>query len=148
MSVRVIQGDCRKVVPTLGSFEFAFLDPPFGIDQPYDGYDDRAEYLDCLIPEAVGVCWDACAGVLVLHGPDDLVERYFEAARVFKMRRIAWVNWHYRFGQCGRSNWIDTRCHALVYAKHKTWTWNPDAVLVDSDSKTTYADKRIHETET
>ena len=63
------------------------------------------------------------------------------------MRRIAWINWHYRFGQCGRSNWIDARCHCLVFAKNEQYTWNPEDVLVDSDRATVYGDKRIHETE-
>jgi len=83
---------------------------------------------------------------MALHGPDDLAEAYVVAQRRLNMRRIAWINWHYRFGQCGRSNWLDARCHCLIFAKHDEWTWNPDDVLVDSDRKTQYADKRIHET--
>jgi DNA modification methylase len=85
---------------------------------------------------------------MCLHGPDSLAELYLEAARKFKMNRIAWVNWHYRFGVCQRSNWIDTRCHCLIFAKNKKiHTWNPDEVLVDSDRATKYNDKRIDDHE-
>ena len=35
------------------------------------------------------------------------------------------------FGQCSRSNWIDARCHCLVFAKREPWTWNPDDTVLD-----------------
>lgn len=147
--VKVHCGSCVKVVPTLGKFGLIFADPPFNIGQDYNGFNDRIprqEYED-FTDRWVLACWGACDGVLALHGPDDLVELYLMAARKYRMRRIAWINWHYRFGQCGRSNWIDARCHCLIYSKHDTYTWNPEAVLVDSDRATTYSDKRIHETD-
>ena len=63
------------------------------------------------------------------------------------MPRIAWINWHFRFGECTRANWINARCHCLIFAKNAaTYTWNPDAVLVESD-RVKYGDKRIHDSE-
>ena len=143
----VFCGDCVKLVRQLGRFDFVFADPPFNIGQRYSGYEDRRERSDYerFTFDWITACWAVCHGVLALHGPDDLVELYLHAARRLKMKRIAWVNWHYRFGQCGRTNWIDARCHCLVFAKHDEWTWNDDAVLVDSD-RVKYGDKRIHET--
>ena len=140
-------GDCTKIIPTLGKFDFIFADPPFNIGHGYNGFDDNKEReeFDSFNEAWVEACWNACDGVLALHGPDDLVETYLVVARKLKMKRIAWVNWHYRFGQCGRSNWIDARCHCLVYAKHEKWTWNPDEVLVESD-RVSYGDKRVNET--
>ena len=44
------------------------------------------------------------------------------------MRRIAWVNWRYRFGQNTWTNWLDARFHCIVFAKHDSHTWNPEAV--------------------
>ena len=142
----VLQGDCREIVPNLGQFSFIFADPPFNIDQAYVGYDDSDPEFERLLWEAVPRCWTACNGVMALHGPDALVEIYLQIQRSLGMRRIAWVNWHYRFGQCTRSNWIDARCHCLIYAKHNTYTWNPEDVLVESD-RVTYGDKRVNETD-
>jgi adenine-specific DNA-methyltransferase len=147
MSASILCGDCRTIVPTLGQFEFVFADPPFNIGQPYSGYSDRRDDFESFTQQWIDVCWNACDGVLALHGPDDLAEAYLIAGRRFGMRRIAWVNWHYRFGQCNRSNWIDARCHCLIFAKRDRWTWNPESVLVESDRASTYGDKRIHETE-
>jgi site-specific DNA-methyltransferase (adenine-specific) len=141
----VLCGDCRAVVPTLGKFQFVFADPPFNIGQPYSDYvDDREDYAEFTL-EWIAACWAACEGVMALHGPDDLAEAYLVAARKLGMLRIAWINWHYRFGQCTRSNWIDARCHCLIFAKQEQWTWNPEAVLVASD-RVAYRDNRIHET--
>lgn len=145
--VDVVLGDCRKIVPTLGRFDFVFADPPFNCGQEYEGYDDNRDDFDEFTVEWIATCWNACGGIMALHGPDDVAELYLIAARKLGMRRVAWVNWHYRFGQCGRSNWIDARCHCLIYAKHSKYTWNPDSVLVASDRALTYGDKRIHETE-
>ena len=147
LEIKVLQGDCREVVPTLGRFKMVFGDPPFNVGMAYRGYNDKRDDYPEFTAEWIKVCWDACDGILALHGPDDLLPHFLKSAETLQMRRIAWVNWHYRFGQCGRGNWIDARCHCLVFAKHATWTWNPEDVLVDSDRATMYGDKRIHDTE-
>src|SRR5688572_15581890 len=109
-------GDCRTIVPQLSKqFDLIFADPPFNIGQDYQGYADCihvGEYLN-LLEGFIAVSVDALkfGGVLALHGPDELVEDYMGSARAEKLSRIAWVNWHYRFGQCNRDNWIDARCH-------------------------------------
>ena len=146
MGVSLIRGDCRKIVPDLGKFDFIFADPPFNIGQNYDGYSDSREDYEAFTQEWVEVCWAACDGVMALHGPDDLAEQYLLAARRLGMKRIAWVNWHYRFGQCNRSNWIDARCHCLVFSKHEKHTWNPTEVLVESDRASRYNDRRTGDT--
>lgn len=148
----VHQGDCREIIHKLGMFDFIFADPPFNIGQDYKGYNDkqaRQTYFRS-IDTAIDECAEALTkdGVLCLHGPDDLVETYLLRARVCGLERIAWINWHYRFGQCNRSNWIDARCHCLIYTlPGAKYTWNPEAVLVESDRSSTYGDKRIHDTE-
>lgn len=144
--IEVMHGDCVELVPTLGEFDFVFADPPFNIGQAYNGYnDDRQDYA-IWMERWLEATWGACRGILALHGPDDLAFAYNDFMKQFSHFRIAWINWHYRFGQCGRSNWIDARCHCLIYSKTEKYTWNPEAVLVDSD-RVAYGDKRIHETE-
>lgn len=144
LEVEIHCGDCRELVPQLGRFHLVFADPPFNIGHPYVGYSDRRADFETFTAEWIEACWAACDGVMALHGPDDLAEAYLVHARRLGMRRIAWLNWHYRFGQCRDSNWIDSRCHCLVFSKRAAWTWNPDAVLVDSD-RVAYGDKRIRE---
>jgi len=146
-TIKILHGDCRELVPSLGLFDLVVGDPPFNVGQGYTGYVDRRDDYEQFTREWIEVCWEACDGVMALHGPDDLAELYLIEARRLGMRRIAWVNWHYRFGQCNRSNWIDARCHCLIFAKHATWTWNPDAVLVESDRAAVYGDPRVHEHE-
>ena len=139
---KILLGDCREIVPTLGTFEFVFADPPFNIGHPYKGYNDNREDYESFTGEWIEACWNACSGVLALHGPDCLAEAYLIHARRLGMRRIAWVNWHYRFGQCNSSNWIDARTHCLLFAKTAKTTWNPATVEVVSD-RVGYGDKRI-----
>jgi len=139
-------GSALEIVPTLGTFPLIFVDPPFNLDQKYNGYHDlRPDYVD-FIRALLDVLIDASDGVLFLHGGDAQAEMYLRMMSDRKMKRIAWVNWHYRFGQCLRSNWIDSRCHGLVYSKYKTWTWNPEDVLVESD-RAANNDKRIADSE-
>lgn len=142
----ILCGDCRQLVPTLGRFDFVFADPPFNIGHPYVGYVDRREDFDSFTAEWIEACWAACDGVMALHGPDDLAEAYLVHARRLGMRRVVWVNWHYRFGQCRDTNWIDARVHCLVFSKRATWKWRPDAVLVDSDRAAKYGDHRTRKT--
>lgn len=121
-----------------------FCDPPFNIKQQYLGYFDKlsdTEY-ELWCHTWIKHAADMTSGVLMLHGPDKLVDIYVSAAKDLGLRRIAWINWHYNFGQCSRRNWIDARCHCLIYAKD-AYVWNPEAVLVDSERKR-IGDKRIH----
>lgn len=145
---QILCGDCRELIPTLGKFQQVIADPPFNINQKYVGYSDnlRQDVFDKFTEEWIDVCWQACDGTMALHGPDNLAEAYLAISRRMNMRRIAWVNWHFRFGQCSRRNWINSRCHLIIFSKHKAHTWNPESVLVESD-RVKYGDKRVAETE-
>lgn len=147
---KVVHGDCREVLAS-GKHrpKLAFADPPFNIGHGYVGFVDKFDDYEAFTKEWVSALWEVTDGVMCLHGPDHVATIYVDLEKElgFRKNRIAWVNWHYRFGQCHRSNWIDARCHCLIYAKSVNYTWNPEAVLVESDRATTYADKRIHETE-
>lgn len=149
VTVKVLHRDCLDYLTKDGAweFDFVFADPPFNIGHPYKGFVDRRDDYPAWTRRWVRACWASCGGVMCLHGPDDVAKLYLGLEDRLGLRRVAWVNWHYRFGQCGRGGWIDARCHCLVYAKKKRFTWNPDAVLVESDRATKYNDPRIHETE-
>lgn len=152
--VNVYRGDCVKFLEeTPHKYDLIFADPPFNIGQKYRGFVDLRPPKDyCKFTEQwITLCWDALknngtqekSGLLCLHGHDPLCELYLKMMP--STNRIAWINWHYRFGQCGKSNWIDSRCHLLVYARGPKWTWNPEEVLVESD-RVAYGDKRVQKT--
>jgi DNA modification methylase len=150
MTVNVINGDCRTVLPTLyNQFDLAFMDPPFNINEAYHNYQDnlsREDY-ETFIKNIVIKLWHN-SNVICLHGNDDLADIYLAIARRLNMSRIAWVNLQYNFGQCTRINWIDARCHCLIYCGvgETTYEWNPDSVLVESARSRVYNDPRINET--
>ncbi len=89
-SVEFIEGDCREVVPTLGKFKSIFADPPFNIGQDYVGYSDHRDDCPEFTAQWVATRWDACDGIMALHGPDDLVQHYLRAEHELRMHRIAW----------------------------------------------------------
>ena len=150
--VQVLLGNCLDEMEKMGSMQYdlTFADPPFNIGQDYTGYEDTKEERDyhLFIGSAITQMAKVTKSILCLHGHDDLAVLYLKYMHRFRgFKRIAWINWHYRFGQCQRSNWIDSRCHLLVYSRQrKGYTWNPDEVLVDSD-RVAQGDKRIAETE-
>jgi site-specific DNA-methyltransferase (adenine-specific) len=152
----VVNTDCRRALSSCGclreyQFDFIFADPPFNIGQAYTSWDDDLppDEFDVFTAQWVAACWDALApnGVMALHGPDNLAEAYLFLARRlgFADNRIAWVNWLYNFGQCTRANWVDARCHCLIFAKGETYTWNPNAVTIES-ARVGYGDVRVTET--
>lgn len=132
-------------------YDLIFADPPFNIDQPYTTYDDKRDPIDfkSFTLNWIWYCWQACKGVICLHGPDSMVETYLRAADMFKMTRIDWVIQHYRFGQAGklenRKRFTNSHCHCLIFSKLPNWTFNPVEIAVDSDRVTTYNDKRTRE---
>lgn len=151
VQTNVIHGNCVEVLTGMSIlYKFIFADPPFNIDQGYDEYDDNLSEEDYI--EFVGQAVNRCVrvlhpnGIMCLHGGDYLCQLFLHIMRDYPLERIAWINWHYRFGQCSRSNWIDARCHCLIYSTELTHTWNPEAVLVESD-RVAYGDKRVNETE-
>lgn len=152
--IQIIHGDCCEVLAPRNvkdeKFAFIFADPPYNIGQEYKGFKDKINEVEYRqkTDNWLNLCWLYCDGVMAVHGNDKLADYYTLWSYSFRtnQNRIAWINWHYRFGQCGRGNWIDSRCHCLIYAKTLQHTWNPEDVLVESD-RVSYGDKRIHETE-
>jgi len=128
-----------------------FGDPPFNIGQQYDEHDDKMSEGDyqrftngwvARVRSLAGV--DGC--IIALHVPWQLTG-FVKRIAGQGLEQIAELIIHYRFGQCGRSNWIGGHSHCLIFKSPGEHRWNPDAVLVPSDRATTYADKRIDDTE-
>ncbi len=156
-TARVYVGDCREVVPAIpecaaGSVDLIFADPPFNWSRGYDEWDDslpRNEYLNFTY------AWlDACVAALSARGsmwvniPDDTAAEivvYLKGHHRLEM--VNWCVWHYRFGQNRLDAFINSKVHALYFARSKDpsgRTWNVDEVLEPSDRATTYFDPRTH----
>ena len=145
-------GDCRKVLPRLQAeyahgVDLIFADPPFNWEVKYDGWDDglsRDEYLRFTY-EWLDRCIDVLrpGGSLWVNIPDDTAAEIVVDLKQRGLEQRNWCVWHYRFGQNGQGRFIGSKVHALYFVKPgATHTWNPEAVLVQSDRATKYNDAR------
>jgi len=130
-----------------------FTDPPFNIGHPYVGFSDVMEGREyrTLISNIVQEAWRCLTpgGRFCMHVPDEVVLPVLEDARFWGMLPSDWIVWHYRFGQCGKTKYINSKCHLLTFLKPGgVPVWNPDDVLVASDRASTYEDPRTKETAT
>lgn len=145
-------GDCRLVIDDNIStwrecFDFIFADPPFNVKQEYDVYYDGLtdEEFIKFFAEWISYCAQCLrpGGVFAINIPDQLVLMTLQTMQLLELPRIAWVIWHYRFGQCNDSNWINSKAHCLIFQlPGGMQTWNPDAVMVESDRASKYNDSR------
>ncbi len=135
-------------------YELVFGDPPFNIGHAYDGFDDKfteEEYEEFTLRWIMSG-WSMVkeGGVLACHGDPKLMRFYWKAAIALGIDHLMETElvWHYRFGQCGRSNFIGGHCNCLVFRKPgEPRIFNADSVLVDSDRATKYNDKRVSDHE-
>lgn len=67
-AARLILGDCRDVLPTLGKVDAVVTDPPYGIAFPYEGYDDTLDNLQELIASFVPTCRLLASRVIITPG--------------------------------------------------------------------------------
>lgn len=62
-------GDCREIIPSLqGGVDTVVMDPPYGINLGYDGYEDSVQNLKELGPVAVELCLKIAKVVSVSPG--------------------------------------------------------------------------------
>lgn len=144
-------GDCRAVISEnlnnwQGQYDLIFADPPFNIDHGYDLYYDDLDTNEfaAFMAEWIAYC-SYClrpGGVLAINIPDELVLLVLQTCKALELDRIAWVLWHYRFGQCNTSNWINSKVHCLIFSNSNEYTFNANAVLVESDRSSKYGDPR------
>ncbi len=147
---RLYVGDCRDVLanlPDRGEVDLIFADPPFNWDVPYDEWHDgmpRPAYERFTFDWLDG-CVDALSptGSLWVNIPDDTAAEIVVHLKRRGLTMINWCVWHFRFGQNRTSSFIMSKVHALYFAKDPdARTWNPDAVLEQSDRASIYGDAR------
>ena len=143
---QIIHGNCIEVIKGLSiDPTIIFADPPFNIKQDYVGYNDNltsVEY-ENFTNKWIKSCENILKnGILAIHCSDELVKLILNTCT---LPRIAWIIWHYRFGQHNHHNWINSKAHCLIFGKG-TWKWNPEQILVDSDRQSIYNDHRTQQT--
>ncbi len=150
---RVYVGDCREVLPRIpevrdARVDLIFADPPFNWKRAYDKWDDNmpdAEYLRFTYD------WlDLCVGALSPRGsmwvniPDDWAAEIVVHLKQ-RLHMVNWCIWHYRFGQNTTGRFINSKVHALYFARDPDIngrTFNDGEILEPSDRATTYFDPR------
>lgn len=155
--VKVYVGDCRELLPRIPEcidqkVDLVFADPPFNWNRAYDEWDDRMqedEYLNFTY-KWIDLCFDALrpGGSMWINIPDDWaaeivchLKRPSDPSR--RMHLVNWCIWHYRFGQNTTTRFINSKVHALYFVKPGGMcTWNPGAVLEQSDRRAIYFDAR------
>ncbi len=112
-SVRLICGDCREVLPTLGTVDAVVTDPPFCVGFKYESHDDRPEAYEPFggygawiwdrISAAESICspsspifvWQASPNIRRFHEWFPREWRLFCAAKNFVQMRPTPMQWSY-----------------------------------------------------
>lgn len=149
---RVYVGDCREVIPRIpecaaGKVDLVFADPPFNWKRAYDKWDDNLpdeEYLRFTY-EWLDLCVRALSktGSMWVNIPDTWAAEIVVHLKRRGLSMVNWCVWHYRFGQNTSGRFINSKVHALYFAKDPSRrTWNEKEILEPSDRATTYFDPR------
>ncbi len=141
-------GDCRGLWSRIPDHvvDLVFADPPFNWDMKYDGWDDGMPEVD--YREFLHLFMRRAYLATKLHGslwvsiPYELSPQNVKIARLrltfpLSQRYL----WRSRLAQSGRGKFLRSYTDLLHFA-HEGYTWNPDAVLVESDRASKYGDKR------
>lgn len=124
MTHQVVNADCRKYLTGAfcpQGFDLIFADPPFGIDQPYQGFNDKIEHYDDFTKSWILLCWSKlnAGAALVLHGSVAVSREFLAVLRSEGLDHYieAELVWAFNFGQCKFNNFIDTHTKAIVVRK-------------------------------
>jgi len=149
---RIVQGDVLEVLPTWpdGCVDLVFADPPFNIGYAYDRYADNQPYDDYVLWTEEWIF--QCQRVLKPNGTfwiaigDDFAAEVRMLVRENRWGHLRnWVIWYYTFGQNCKLKFNRSHTHLLYFVKNrKQFTFNADAIRVESARQTTYNDKRAN----
>jgi DNA modification methylase len=103
--ITIYHGDCREILPSV-SADAVVMDPPYGLNFPYIGYQDTRESLASLIQSVLPVCRQVALRVFVLCGPTQ-ISMYPQADWV------SCVTWNTTgsFGKYGYNQWTPVLCY-------------------------------------
>lgn len=150
-SPQVAEGAADSFLPTLQreSVQFLFMDPPFNIDEPYEGYRDKLSiteyraFLSLVLCKAVPLI--AKGGSLVVHLPDEwawYAHYYLNDHSKLTFQRT--LVWHYRFGQYSPGMPVRSKCFAVWFSNGDPYV-DTSAIEMPSDRAAIYNDARTKE---
>lgn len=141
--------DCRSWLldQSQERFQMAFADPPFGIDQKYDGFKDMftSREMDNFTNMWIHALWGTVSmgGVMCLYHPVSMQATVWKSllggiSRFHENTIVA----HYNFGQCRDTDFIDAHCQCVILRKGGPRKFNPDGILIESE-RLKMGDKRV-----
>ena len=69
---RLLLGDCRDILPTLGKVDAVVTDPPYGVALDYNSTDDTPEFVKSIAVPAIEVCRTISSRVVLTPGVRNL----------------------------------------------------------------------------
>lgn len=144
--------DCEGFMQSCEGFkaDLVFADPPFNIGETYDSHDDNMpsvefyQFTNSWLSAAMKLV--KSNGILAINVPDSMV---CFILTLCNFQRIDWVIWHYRFGQCGKSKFISSHTHCLIFRNgYGPHTFNAEDIMVPSLRASKYNDIRTMHSET
>lgn len=152
-SAEIFHGCATQVIQRVdpGRFSLAFIDPPFNIGEPYDGFNDRETPAD-----HVATVWgfqkafsDYTAGktVVAWHVPEAMLFPVLDSARALGLELWRQVVRTFEFGVFQRAKWINAHENLLLFCHGAQLVrFHPENVLIASarlkggDKRTTESD--------
>ena len=147
-----ICGDCVDIMKAYnGRARLVVADPPYGIGQDYDVYQDNLSRDDYLAWSRLWVAAAASAltadGSLWIAIGDQFVSELDVMCKSMDFTKQAHVIHYFTFGQNQRNNFTRSHIHWLYYVKdrkHFTFNANDPLVRVPSARQQLYKDKRAN----
>lgn len=145
--IQVINCDCLELAKyTTEKAQLIFADPPFGIGENYNGFRDVIPNYEKFTTNWLKSISSLLSenGVLVVHGNDKVAEAVLLCYKNLGLKKVGWTIWHYRFGQCRKTHWVNSHAHNLIFQLKTATklTFNFDDVAEQSD-RVKYKDKRV-----
>lgn len=118
--------------------QLAFADPPFNINHPYEGFEDRIdlEEHEILTRKWTGRLWSkvACGGVMAIYHPVSMQATIWNALWWIRSCHEQTLIAHYSFGQHRDTDFVDAHCQCLIFRKPgRERKFNADNVLIESE---------------
>lgn len=135
-------GSCLDVIDKLpaDSVDLCFTDPPYGIGQKYNGFDDRISKADLM--KLLGACLRKLYRVMKEHASGYIMMRSDYAIELAQeidragFHRQAMIVWYESFAQHNRQFWTNRYRVIFHFTKHaKRFTFNHDDQSIYIPSK-------------